>query len=101
MHKITFTFPDHDSLWQFKNQTRAINVAIAPRKNMISGLFHQQDVELAVSKFNAVTSEEKSPNIKDERKTRQEWFRLSSMNYGEGVKKLRKAFSSIQAIKLF
>jgi hypothetical protein len=70
---------------------------------MISGLFHQQDVEQALSKFNAVTSnkEKSSSSIHEVRKTRQDWFKFSSMNYGEGVKKLKKAFGSIQAIKLF
>ena len=63
MQKITFAFPDYDSLWVFKNQTQAINVAISPKKNIISGLFLTQDVELAVGKFNAVTINQNEKNL--------------------------------------
>ena len=55
MQKVSFAFPDYHSLWLFKNQTRAINVSIIPKKNIITGLFLPKDVELAISKFNAVT----------------------------------------------
>jgi hypothetical protein len=58
MQKITFAFPDYDSLWLFKSQTQAINVTITPKKNMIKGLFPKKDIEVAVSKFNAVAVEQ-------------------------------------------
>lgn len=57
MQKITFAFPDYNSLWLFKSQTRAINVAITPKKNIIRGLFPKKDIETAVTKFKAVTVE--------------------------------------------
>lgn len=103
MDKISFTFPDYDSLWQFKNQTQAINVTITPKKNRISGLFHQNDVELAVNKFNAVSVSEKktSSNTNNIAKSRQDRFRISPMNYIDGVKKLKRVISSIQSLKLF
>jgi hypothetical protein len=55
MQKITFVFPTYDSMWLFKYQTQAINVSMIPKKNIISGLFPQKDVEVAISQFNAVT----------------------------------------------
>lgn len=103
MDKISFTFPDHDSLWQFKNQTQAINVAITPKKNRISGLFHQHDVELAVNKFNAVSISEKniSSTTNHVRRGSQDWFRISPINYIDGVKRLKRVISSLQSLKLF
>lgn len=103
MDKMTFTFPDHDSLWQFKNQTQAINVTITPKKNMISGLFQQHDITLAVNKFNAITIDKvtSSSPSQDVRKTRQDWLKVYSMNYMDTVKRLKKVINSIQPLKLF
>lgn len=105
MERITISFPDQDSLWQFKNQTQAINVAITPKKNMISGLFQQQDVELAVNQFNAVTVNKAKTisaiNKGDARKTGQDWFKIYFINYDGGIKKLKKVVSSIQSLKFF
>lgn len=55
MEKVTFSFPNYDSLWSFKDKTKAINVVVVPKKNLISGVFPKQDVELAISQFNAIT----------------------------------------------
>jgi hypothetical protein len=79
-------------------------VAITPKKNTISGLFPQQDVELAVHKFNAVTVNEAiSSSLKkdDTGKTMQNWLRFYSINYIGGMKKLKEVMSSIYSLKLF
>lgn len=55
MEKVTFTFPSYDSLWSFKDKAKAINIKITPKKNIISGVFQQQDVELAINEYHAVT----------------------------------------------
>jgi hypothetical protein len=57
MQKITFTFPTYDSMWLFKEKTKAINVKIVPKKNLISGLFHVQEIEMAKQQFKAVAME--------------------------------------------
>jgi hypothetical protein len=105
MQKSTFAFPDYDSLWLFKNQTQAINVAISPRKNMISGIFPQQDVELAVKKFNAVAiNTTTSPSYSDKTndgKNGTGWLNSYSDNYNDGIKKLKKVVSLIYSLKLF
>jgi len=53
MHKVTLTFPNPDSLWLFKDKSKAINVAVAPRKNTITGLFSSEEVDIAVKEFQA------------------------------------------------
>jgi hypothetical protein len=53
MKKVTFMFPSYDSLWLFKEKTKAFNVRIEPKKNTISGMFQQQEIEMAVQQFNA------------------------------------------------
>jgi hypothetical protein len=55
MKKVTFEFPDYDSLWSFKEKTNAVNISIVPRRNILSGVFQQQDVELALQHFKATT----------------------------------------------
>lgn len=60
MEKVTFTFPSYDSLWLFKDKTKAINIKITPKKNSISGIFGKQDVELAVNQFHAVQMNQNS-----------------------------------------
>jgi hypothetical protein len=104
MQKITFAFPDHESLWQFKNQTQAINVAITPKRNTISGLFPQQDVELATNKFNAITINDaiSSSTAKESPgKTMQDWLKIYSINYSDRIKKLKRAMNLIHSLKLF
>jgi hypothetical protein len=54
MHKVTLTFPNPDSLWLFKDKSKAINVAVAPRKNTITGLFSPDEIDIAVKEFQAV-----------------------------------------------
>jgi hypothetical protein len=54
MHKVTLTFPNPDSLWLFKDKSKAINVAVAPRRNTISGLFSSDEIDIAVNEFKAV-----------------------------------------------
>jgi hypothetical protein len=105
MQKSTFAFPDYESLWLFKNQTQAINVAISPRKNMISGLFPQQDVELAVKKFNAVAINTTTlPSYLDKTsdgKNSPGWLNIYSNSYNDGIRKLKKVVNSIYSLKLF
>lgn len=105
MQKITFAFPDHNSLWQFKNQTQAINVTITPKKNIISGLFLQQDVELAVHTFNAVTVEQAITSCLAQKdntgKAMQNWLKNYSASYIDSVKKLKKVVNSIYSLKFF
>lgn len=60
MKKVILAFPSYDSLWSFKEKTQAINIRIEPKKNIISGLFQQQDVELAIRQFNANTIQQQS-----------------------------------------
>ena len=55
MKKVTLTFPTYDSLWLFKEKTKAINIRIEPKKNTMSGLFQQDEVQIAVEQFNANT----------------------------------------------
>ena len=54
MKKVTLTFPSNDSLWLFKEQSRAINVTVTPMKKTITGLFSLEDVSIAVTEFKAV-----------------------------------------------
>jgi len=54
MKKVTLSFPTHDALWLFKEKSTAINVAITPKKNTITGLFSLDEVDMAVKKFEAV-----------------------------------------------
>lgn len=53
--KVSFKFPDYNSLWLFKAKTKAINVRVEPRKNVITGLFEPAEIEMAVKEFNAVS----------------------------------------------
>lgn len=54
MKKVTLAFPTHDSLWLFKEISKGINVAFAPAKNTITGLFTSEEVSIAVTQFQAV-----------------------------------------------
>lgn len=105
MQKSTFAFPDYESLWMFKNQTQAINVAISPKKYMISGLFPQQDVELAVNKFNAVTINTTTLpsylNKNNDGKNKSGWSKIYSINFNYGIRKLKEVVNLIYSLKLF
>lgn len=59
--KLSLKFPDHKSLWLFKAKTKAINVRIEPRKNIITGLFEPADIEMAVNEFSAVHPKSAEP----------------------------------------
>lgn len=63
MQKVTFTFPDPTSLWLFKERSSAINVMIAPRKNMITGLFSSEEVETAMKEFKAIQMKNTSTSM--------------------------------------
>lgn len=52
--KLSLKFPDYNSMWLFKAKTKAINVSVEPRRNIITGLFEAGDIEMAVKEFNAV-----------------------------------------------
>ena len=56
MKKFSMTFPTYEALWQFKDQTKAINISIIPKKHTITGLFRSEEVDLAVKYFQAVPS---------------------------------------------
>lgn len=94
MRKITFTFPDYKSLWDFKDQTQAINVAITPKMNRIAGLFSSQEVDVALSKFNAVVLDNTvscSAAVKtDPYKTKTSWLDNYYVNYSAGIKRMRQ-----------
>lgn len=53
MQKVSFQFPNYQSLWLFKERTRAINVRVEPKNNRITGLFGQDEIDMAVKEFNA------------------------------------------------
>jgi hypothetical protein len=38
----------------FKEKTKAINVRVEPKKHVMSGLFRQEEIEMAVQQFQAV-----------------------------------------------
>jgi hypothetical protein len=93
VQKITFSFPDNKSMWEFKNQTQAINVAITPKKYIISGLFSEQEVSLALSKFNAVVLEKTTSYAVADK---------SEFNkVGASWLKLKQAMASIHLLKPF
>ena len=52
--KTSLSFPSHDLLWSFRQETRAIHIRIEPKKNIITGLFSPQDIDKAVRQFHAV-----------------------------------------------
>lgn len=54
MKKVVLTFPNADSLWLFKDQTKAVNITISPKRNSISGLFTSEEVEMALHLFQAI-----------------------------------------------
>jgi len=54
MQKITLTFPDPNSLWLFKDTTKTVNVAVAPRTNTMTGPFSSEEIDIAVKEFHAV-----------------------------------------------
>ncbi|MGZ3846235.1 MAG: hypothetical protein ACXVLT_10160 [Flavisolibacter sp.] len=54
MNKVTLAFPTHDSMWSFKGLSNGINVAVAPGKKTITGLFTSEEVRIAVIQFQAV-----------------------------------------------
>lgn len=54
MKKVTLTFPSYESVWLFKNHTNAINVRIEPKKNRICGLFEDDEVNMAITRFGAI-----------------------------------------------
>ena len=55
MEKITLLFSSGQNLWAFKEQTSAINVTVQPKKNSITGLYGKQEINLAITRFNATT----------------------------------------------
>jgi hypothetical protein len=56
MKKVVLTFPTHDSLWSFKDKSKAINIRIEPKRNVMTGLFDPCEIEIAVNEFQAVGS---------------------------------------------
>lgn len=41
-------------MWMFKEKTNAINVRVEPKKNVMSGLFRQEEIEMAIKQYQAV-----------------------------------------------
>ena len=102
MRKIILAFPDHESLWQFKNQTQAVNIAITPKKNIISVAFSEQEVELAVDAFKATTISNASSSTEKQVpvKTRSNWLKNYSIGNNYGRKSLRRVVNSIHSFFL-
>jgi hypothetical protein len=67
MQKITLTFPDPNSLWLFKDKSKTVNVAVAPRSNTMTGPFSSEEIDIAVKEFQAVqvpkTSASTNPSL--------------------------------------
>ena len=63
MKKVTLTFPSYDSLWSFREQTKAIHIRIKPKDHLISGLFDPKEIEMAEREFHAAQN-----NQEEERK---------------------------------
>ena len=59
MPPTALIFPHYNSLWLFKSQTHAINIAIIPKTNHITGLFDEQDIKKALQEFQATKAEGK------------------------------------------
>jgi len=57
MKKISFTFPTYEALWQFKDQSKAVNVSISPKHHTITGRFCNEEVDLAIKEFQAVSQQ--------------------------------------------
>jgi hypothetical protein len=56
MKKVSLSFPTNDSLWSFKDQSKAINIRIEPKRNLMTGLFEPSEIDIAVNQFQAVNS---------------------------------------------
>ena len=56
MKKLSITFPTYEALWQFKDQSKAINISIIPKLHTITGLFCTEEIDLAVKQFHAVSN---------------------------------------------
>ena len=54
MKKASFTFPTYSLMWTFKEKTNAINIRVEPKKHVMSGLFRQEEIEMAVKQYQAV-----------------------------------------------
>lgn len=52
MKKVTLT--NYDSLWTFEEKSRAINVGIEPKHNRITGVFYADQIDVAMSQFQAI-----------------------------------------------
>jgi len=40
-------------MWQFKSNTKAINIKMAPRQQLLTGLFSPEDIAMAESQYRA------------------------------------------------
>ena len=58
MKKVSFTFPDYSSIWIFKEKTKGINIRIEPKKNVITGLFQKEEIEMAEKQFQAIKQQQ-------------------------------------------
>lgn len=67
MKTVTLTFPNYEALWQFKDQSKAINVRIEPKRHRISGLFNSEEVAMAVDRFQAAQAEAQSKDTSESR----------------------------------
>lgn len=89
MKKVSLAFPTNESLWLFKDKTKAVNVRIEPKKRVISGLFQPHEVEMAVFEFAAVSATVHSTETPMEYRTApskarfmEGWYRFASMLNG-------------------
>jgi len=53
LEKTTLEFPSYELLWAFKNQTRAIHIHIQVKKNIVTGTFSREEIEIAIEQFKA------------------------------------------------
>jgi hypothetical protein len=63
MKKFSFTFPTYEALWQFKDQSKAINISIIPKQHTITGLFCNEEADLAVKQFHAVSNYDETARL--------------------------------------
>lgn len=83
MKKVTLMFPTHDSLWLFKDKSKAINVRIDPKKNLMAGLFDPNEIDLALKEFKAIDSSNNSDSLSQlnhaDSKIMIPWFSIRSI----------------------
>ncbi len=83
MKKVTLMFPSNDSLWTFKEKSKAINVRIEPKHNRLTGVFYSDEIDVAISQFQAIqpdniTEAKDSATVSSTTKIRRPSFKFKS-----------------------